>query len=269
MKSLFAYLKSKVFLLNLILALVSLPIVVWIIMTGLNRYTDNGNEEVLVELPVLKGLSLAEAELRLDALGLSYEVVDSTFVADLPLGAVVDQFPKPTLVNSDSIVLRKVKKNRKLFLTVNKQEKPQKNIGTFFGKNFKEIEMQLKFKGFKITDTVGVYEGIAPNCVVGIKLKGGKKLKEKDEIPYGSPLVIYVDKKGVNQIPITVPNLVGLSLKEAENKLKSLTLKVGQVTGAAGLSAQDSLIFKVKQQSPEANGQRLYSGGAVNIEISN
>src|ERR1700722_3044963 len=98
-----AYLKTKQFRNNLLMALGSLLVILLIIFFSLSFYTRHGSG---VPVPKLKGLSIERAMDLLKDQGFQYKI-DSVYVDGTP-GAVVEQDPDPGTF---------VKENRTIYLT--------------------------------------------------------------------------------------------------------------------------------------------------------
>ena len=115
-KNIIKFLKSK-FVWGNILAAVILSIIVLVLLSWwLKSYTHH-NESV--EVPDLTGYYVEEAELILSELDLKYEVIDSVYKRELKPGEIAEQSPAPKT---------SVKKNRKIYITINRRSRISKTI---------------------------------------------------------------------------------------------------------------------------------------------
>src|SRR5690606_8775285 len=106
--SLFKFIFSKTFLIQLGLAVLALIIIAFLTLQWLDYST---NQDQRIEVPDLSRLSLSVVEDRLDELDLRFEILDSAnFNPDYPQYSVIDQVPLPG---------KQVKENRKIYLTLN------------------------------------------------------------------------------------------------------------------------------------------------------
>lgn len=99
---------SKLFLINLVAAIILIIIAFYSFSSYLTSYTLHGES---VTVPSLEGLSEEEVATLLNEKELRYEILDSIYVEKQPKGIVIDQNPK-----AESFV----KKNRKIYITVTK-----------------------------------------------------------------------------------------------------------------------------------------------------
>ena len=89
MRNFFNFIRSRIFLINLGLALVAVILLVILALQWLKSTTKHG-EYVLV--PELKGLSVMDMRDAIEAVGLRYEVVDSAnYDPNQPRFSIIDQ----------------------------------------------------------------------------------------------------------------------------------------------------------------------------------
>ncbi|AEH01565.1 MULTISPECIES: PASTA domain-containing protein [unclassified Lacinutrix] len=137
--SIVKFLTSKVFFKQLALAVVAIVVLCFIILKWLNISTNHGNFETV---PNLKGKSIDVAKIELDENNLVMEIQDSAnFNPDYPKYSVIDQDPKP---GSD------VKKNRKIYITLNPSGYRKIAIPSLVGRTFRQAKPTLEALGFKI-----------------------------------------------------------------------------------------------------------------------
>lgn len=106
--NLIRYFFSKYFLKQIFVSSVISGFIIAVIFLLLNITTNHNN---YIFVPDLKGIEINEAEEILNQNNLKYEISDSTFFnPDFPKYSVLEQIP---IANS------KVKKNRKIYLTIN------------------------------------------------------------------------------------------------------------------------------------------------------
>jgi beta-lactam-binding protein with PASTA domain len=97
---------SKKFLLHLAGVVVMIFIVIWIAFIALNRYTRHGD---YLTVPFLRGMTLDQVRNGDLYSDFQFVVLDSVYDPGKPKGTIIHQDPYP-----DS----KVKKNRKIYLTI-------------------------------------------------------------------------------------------------------------------------------------------------------
>ncbi|MFO7673365.1 MAG: PASTA domain-containing protein [Lutibacter sp.] len=176
--SFFKFIGSKVFLRQLLMAIVGFVILIVLSVFWLN-FSTNHNQKI--EVPNLSKLSLEEVEQTLDDLDLNWEVIDSaSFNADYPKKSVIEQSPEA----GDF-----VKENRKIYLTLNPSGFKDIEIPDFYGKTKRQAVSQLTAIGFRISAQEIYVNDIAKDVVRGLIYKG-KDLKNGDKIPQDSELIL-------------------------------------------------------------------------------
>lgn len=172
------FLKSKVFLKQLLMAFVGFLALIVLSVVWLNVSTNHNQK---IEVPNLSKMSLEEVEQTLDDLNLTWEVIDSaSFNADYPNKSVIEQSPEA----GDF-----VKENRKIYLTLNPSGYKDVEIPDFYGKTKRQAISQLTAIGFRISAQEIYVNDIAKDVVRGLIYKG-KELKNGDKIPQNSEIIL-------------------------------------------------------------------------------
>lgn len=176
--SLFQFIKSKVFLKQLLMAFIGLLVLIVLGVFWLN-FSTNHNQKI--EVPNMSKMSLEEVEETLDNLDLTWEVIDSaSFNADYPGKSVIEQSPEA----GDF-----VKENRKIYLTLNPSGYKDIEIPDFYGKTKRQAVSQLTAIGFRISAQEIYVKDIAKDVVRGL-IYNGKDLKNGDKIPQNSEIIL-------------------------------------------------------------------------------
>ena len=176
--SLVQFIKSKVFLKQLLIAFVGLLVLIILSVIWLNVSTNHNQK---IEVPNLSKMSLDEVEVTLDNLDLNWEVIDSaSFDANYPKKSVIEQSPEA----GDF-----VKENRKIYLTLNPSGYKDVEIPDFYGKTKRQAVSQLTAIGFRISTQEIYVNDIAKDVVRGLIYKG-KDLKNGDKIPQNSEIIL-------------------------------------------------------------------------------
>lgn len=90
-KGLITFLKSRFFLINIILAIFTVIALVFLTLFLLKIYTRHGEA---LEVPNVVGMYANEADVLTERAGLRLVVIDSVFVRDSKPGGIVEQTPK-------------------------------------------------------------------------------------------------------------------------------------------------------------------------------
>lgn len=233
-----AYLTSKIFLKNLLLAIGITVVVLLITMWGIRLYTNHGES---FAVPDFSGMELEQAVQLAAGKNLNYQVVDSLYVANVNPGAVIDQVPVPGFL---------VKEGRTVFLTICAKNPEQVAMPKLTDISFRQAVNIMQGAGLNVGEVTYVFSEY-PNLVLSQQLEG-KDIVAGAMVSKGSAIDLVIGKSGSGEKTV-VPNLVGVTLEQAKGEIGTLFLQVGAViydgTVATG---QDSLQAKIWQQRPEA-----------------
>ncbi len=184
--SLIQFVKSKVFLKQLIYAFIAFLFFSFLVIQWL-RISTNHNQQI--EVPDLQKMSLEEVENILSNIDLKYVVIDSAnYNPDFPAQSVIEHSPEAGQF---------VKENRKIYLTLNPSRYPKIETPNVLGKTKRQAMAELLAVGFKV-DTAAVYvEDMAEDVVRGLLLNDNV-LNSGDKIPQNSIIKLKLGdgKKG-------------------------------------------------------------------------
>src|SRR5690242_15689223 len=133
-----AFLKSRTFLINLILMVVLLFGSLYLLYNWLNNYTHHGES---ITVPDVRGLSEEKLIRFIEDKHLQYKIVDSLFEDGKEPGTVIEQDPKPG---------SKVKENRTIYLTVNSSKPPKVKMPNLVDVSFRQAEAILQTFGLRV-----------------------------------------------------------------------------------------------------------------------
>ena len=167
--SLRKYLTSRVFVVQVILALGIIVALVYLFMHWLTFTTDHGNE---IAVPDLRKLTEEQVEEKLDALDLDYELLDSVdYRSDFPQFSVVEQDPTPGT---------KVKVGRKIYIKINTSGYSSVRIPDLVNKTYREAVPTLKALGLD-EGNVTYVPNLGKDMVLEMRYKG-RNLKPGDRV---------------------------------------------------------------------------------------
>ncbi|MCY3997836.1 MAG: PASTA domain-containing protein [Flavobacteriaceae bacterium] len=155
----------------------------WGINFSLKQYTRH-NEYHLV--PSLNGLSLHQAIIELKDQELRFQVIDSSqFFQHLPPISVIDQIPK---ANS------KVKKNRLIYLTINRSSQPLVVLPELVQVTLRNAKSMIKASGLVIGDTTYI-ENIGKDMILQVNFQG-TEVQSGFRLPKGSTIDLVLGNGG-------------------------------------------------------------------------
>lgn len=176
--SLIQFIKSKVFLKQLLVAFVAIIVFVFITMKWLNISTNHNQK---IEVPNLEKMSLADVKKTLKELDLNWVVIDSTsYNPNFPNKSVIEQSPE---------VGDFVKENRKIYLTLNPSGYKNVEVPNLYGKTKRQAISQLLAIGFRVSTNPIYVSDIAKDVVRGLTFNK-KRLKVGAKIPKNSLITL-------------------------------------------------------------------------------
>ncbi|WP_339610258.1 PASTA domain-containing protein [uncultured Planktosalinus sp.] len=164
---------SKVFVKQLLLAVVAIIVFAYLILTWL-KFSTNHNEQIKV--PDLAKLTFEEAQKTLEEFELRLEILDSAnYNPDYPQFSVIDQVPEAG---------SNVKENRKIYITLNPSGYRKVEIPPLVGRTRRQAEPTLRALGFEIGE-ITYQPYIAPDEVLEMRNEG-RKIQAGEELPITS-----------------------------------------------------------------------------------
>uniref|UniRef100_Q3AS00 PASTA domain-containing protein n=1 Tax=Chlorobium chlorochromatii (strain CaD3) TaxID=340177 RepID=Q3AS00_CHLCH len=214
-------------------------------------YTTQGRSE---RVPNVVGMEFEDAERKLEMAG--FEAVRSYnagYEVDVPANVVLSQTPEATM---------EVKPGRAVYVVVNRGAKPAVQMPNFLGLSEGEARQEAARLELFPVDVVGT--PVANSSDDGRVLN--QSLPAMTLVQSGMPLTLFVgryDAEAVNAERIELPNLLGMSLGQAQQTLAEAGLIIGHVvTERSRLLLPNTVI----SQRP-AVGTLLAPGQAVDLTI--
>ena len=253
MKAILNFLKSKFLWVNILCLIVFCAVLYFVIFWRLDAYTRHGEA---VEVPDLAGMYVEEAELILKDCNLAYEIIDSVYIRSMAAGEIAEQSP---------MAGTKVKKNRKVYITVNSKQRKMILVPNLVGESRRKVQSNLKTLGF-IVDSVR-YEPYEFNDEVLAMMWGDSTLTTGARVPDGSQIILVVGQNDMS-VEVVVPSFVGMTLPEAKKTIEEYRLGFGAAHfDELPIDGVDSLKYRVYQQTPDA-GLSVYGGKVVELKLS-
>lgn len=251
----FRFLLTKKFLRHLGLAVAISLVLLLGTLIWLKLYTHHGKTIVV---PDLAGLTVDEVEDVTSSRRLRFEVVDSVFSTEMPRGTVVKQNP-----NAAS----RVKKNRKIFLTMNAVNLEKVSMPQLIGLSFRQARLALQNAGL-VQGTISYKPDFAKNNVLQ-QMHRDTVINEGTLITKGAVIDLVLGM-GLSNKTTRIPDLVGLGLEEASVIISDYFLNLGAVTYDLSFEeAEDSSGAKIWRQYPDFDElKRLNMGMEVDIWLT-
>ncbi len=253
--SLKEFLLSKLFFKNLGLSVIIVVGAIMILLIWLNFYTRHGQAR---PVPDFFGLTMEQTKKLAKKSKLNYQVIDSVYTNLVPSGCVAEQNPKPGF---------KVKKWRNIVLTINAFNPEMVAMPDL-------IDLP-KRQALALIESSGLEMGLLkykPDLSIDVVIDqqhNGKSIAVGDSIQKGS-IVDLILGKGLSNQRNPVPDLIGLGLEPAKNRILNASFNLGAfVYDNTILMSDDTLNAFVYKQNPEfAEDATLQLGSAIYLWLT-
>jgi len=226
-----------------------------VLRISLSIYTRHGQT---FAIPDFRGESVDRLPALVRKAGLRMEVTDSVYIFNRTPGSIVDQNPKPGT---------QVKKNRRVFVTINAKSPIKVDIPDVKGYTLRQAKAILEQQGFEVgklsfTPDMGV------NNVLEQFYKGKPAIPGM-LIPKGSKIDLLLGM-GMHGERTGLPLLIGVKFEEARNRIIEASLNVGRIKFDETIETyRDSLEARVYSQYPAySEGTSLNFGTRVDIWLT-
>jgi len=246
--SLKEFLKNRAFLKQLLIAVCLTIVIVFLIIQSLNLYTHHGQS---VTVPDVRGNKPEELVEQKDYNDFEFIVVDSVYDAKKEKGSIISQDPFPNA---------KVKRNRKVYLTVVSSTPERVKMPNCIDLTMRQTLSLLETYGLQV-GSLEFIPDIAKNAVIKQKYKG-IEIEPGKPIQKGSKIDLVVGQ-GMGSDKIPVPFLLGKKQSEAIKILRASALNVGSEVFE---DAKDTVHVRVYKQKP-ANGPNQYVRMGQTIDL--
>ena len=255
MSNFISFLKSKRFWKHFAFAFGGIIIGIYIVLLLLKLYTHHGQA---LSVPVLEGLTMEEARELASDKNLRLQIIDSVFIQGKPGGTIVAQNPS---ANS------KVKAKRFIFVTLNAISPEKTEMPDVIGYSLRQAQDNIENRGLKVGN-INYVPDIAVNYVLK-QLYKNREVAPKTKINKGSRIDLVVGM-GVSSERTALPNLVGLSLDNAQETMSGAYLNLGAVVYDNSVETYDdsskALIWK---QIPDYHpGSTINLGSPVDVFLT-
>jgi eukaryotic-like serine/threonine-protein kinase len=224
-----------------VLGAVFLLLIDRVIMPAYTNYNQG------LTVPDVTRLSLEDAQSKLELQGLRYEVIDYRANEAYPVDYVIDQSPAASMI---------VKPNRKIYLTVNSSVTPMVRVPDVTNLSLRNATIQLQNHGLQPGNITYVSSRFK-NSVMSQSLESGRQVIK------GATVDLTVsDGLGMRQVEI--PDIVGLRLSEAQQKLREVGLRVGSIQFRGSTEIEPNYVLGY---SPDEH-PTVFEGETIDLIIS-
>lgn len=249
------FLISKKFFKQLGLAIAIALVLLLSALIWLKIYTHHGQA---IRVPDLSGLTEEEVGDVITSRNLRFEVVDSVYSQEMPRGTVIKQNPRANSI---------VKKNRRIFLTMNAVNPEMISMPRLVGLSIRQARLALQNAGLVLGD-IQYRPDYAINNVLQ-QMHADSVISEGTSIRKGDVIDLVLGM-GLSSKTTRVPDLIGLGLETATEVITDYFLNTGAVTyGDSIANEEDSASAFVWRQYPEFDEfGRLNMGMEIDIWLT-
>lgn len=206
----------------------------------------------IVQVPDLTGVHLEALDEKLSKDHLRYVITDnSDYSVQLPPFTVLQQFPPAAAW---------VKKNRKIYLTLNAENPPLVSMPNLIEGSIKQAKLLLKNKGLKLGNIKYVPD--ITKFAVLEQWHNRHPIPPSEPIHKGSTIDLVVSAGLGNQV-IEVPSVLAMPLEEAHLILLEQQMRIGVLHH---VKSKNATIGTVMRQTP-APGSKVPLGTAISLWI--
>ena len=210
-KKAFRFLRDKWFYISLIIMLLLVVGALFFTFKKLDKFTRHGEE---FPVPDLVGMNYDEA-LDVYKDELTFILLDSIYVKDFPEGAVYQQDPAAG---------QNVKKGRNVYIIRTNIAPEIVKMPNLRNLSLRQAMVSLNMVGLKV-DQLEFVDYFARNAVIEQKIKDNV-IEPNDDVVKGSAVTLVVGL-GNGSRTTNLPDLVGVSIEEAKEKINMASLNIG------------------------------------------
>lgn len=238
-------LKSPKLYISLVIASLISALLLFIADSLIFPAYTNYNEGITT--PDVTRMHIDNAAELLEKRGLRFEVIDRRANAAYPVNYIIDQNPRAGQL---------VKPNRKIYLKVNTENRPMVKVPNLTNLSLRNARIQLVNYGLQV-GSISYKSSRYKNTVLG------QSVDPETEVEKGSTINLVIsDGLGVKMI--TVPELVGKSLTEAQRLIITSGLRIGTYEYVANKNVPVNTVIAI---SP-ADKTNLLEGTEIDLIIA-
>lgn len=212
-------------------------VIVILVSLSLRIYTQHSK---VLSVPDFRGMTMDEILDTSKKAVLRFEIIDSVYLSDFKKGAVVSQIPAANA---------KVKKGRKIFLTLNAVTPEMTVMPDVTDVSFRQAQSMLELHGLKVGRII--YRPHIAKDYVLEQMRDSIKINPYTRIKKGTYIDLVLGSGPTNE-KTSVPNLSNLSIIQAKEKLINVLLNMGTVMfDNTVISKEDSIKAVIYKQYPK------------------
>jgi eukaryotic-like serine/threonine-protein kinase len=250
MKSFIGIIKRFPLITSMIAAGLILVVVIWALFSWMNSFTRH---EEFVNVPDFVGKKSTSLE-EFSGDSIRFTIVDSLWDPNQPKGVVHAQDPAPGT---------QVKQGRMVYLYTTAVVPPTITMPKL--EDLSQRQAQYICEGYGLKAVFKEVDDPHRGAVVE-QLYNGKRIEPGTPIEKGQTIVLKIGKGDESTADVSVPNLVGLTFRQARGKLIDMQLE-WLVVPDAGI--KDTLNAIVYDQNPApGSGRKIIPGSTIDLRVT-
>lgn len=254
MKKFFKFFISKQYLKHILLIVVVWILIILIEGWYLKSHTNFGEQ---ISVPSFYKIHADDLDEFVAGKDIQYEIKDSVYLDDWPKGTVCWQYPRPT----DSTGMY-VKSGRKIQLSVVPMSAKMLSMPKVVDMSKRMAETTLNSLGFRTT--VSYKPAPEGKDFVLAQLYNGKPIAPGSPIQKGSRIELVVAKGNTGETT-PLPNLVGLTIIQAQERLQNLTLILSPQCDNCTSEADYANAVVTSQSPAGGEGVNVAAGSTITV----
>jgi beta-lactam-binding protein with PASTA domain len=239
---------------NIVFALVTVIFLLILSSILLDIFTRHGKSS---PVPDFTGKLLDSVLIIATQNNLRIEIIDSVFRVDIPRGSVLLQNPEPRT---------HVKKNRKIFLTMNSFSPRKELLPDVRDISLRQAKTELNAKGFRVGRLEYSYQHPYTNNVFQQMYKG-RTIEPGVLLSVGEYIDLKLGLDSIYTSSFNVPDVIGLTKQAVEDVIIENSLNYTLIFDRKGVTTvTDSLNCVAYEQYPPA-GSTAYYGNRVQVKL--
>ncbi len=250
MKSFIGIIKRFPLITSMIAAGLILVVVIWALFSWMNSFTRH---EEFVNVPDFVGKKSVSLE-EFSGDSIRFTIVDSLWDPNQPKGVVHAQDPAPGT---------QVKQGRMVYLYTTAVVPPTITMPKL--EDLSQRQAQYICEGYGLKAVFKEVDDPHRGAVVE-QLYNGKRIEPGTPIEKGQTIVLKIGKGDESTADVSIPNLVGLTFRQARGKLIDMQLE-WLVVPDAGI--KDTLNAIVYDQNPApGSGRKIIPGSTIDLRVT-
>ncbi len=245
----FSFLFHRYFWINLLVFIGLFLLFSVVVLFSLKKITKWGESSII---PSVVNMTIEDAEDKIDAANLEFEVKDTVYRKDLKDGTILEVLPQAGL---------EIKSGRTIFLVISSKRPPMVEMPNLVGRSsLRFAKIELESRGL-ILGNLSYVPSTEKDAVLAQKI-GNTEIKGGVLLPKGTTIHLTLGD-GLTGIVVTPPFVIAKNYSDVKEMLESLGISANYYFDK---DVEDSAAAVVYRQYPSAlNNEKINMGESMDI----